>query len=134
MSRSARMIDHSARRAAFRRLHQSGCFVIPNPWDVGTARFLRHLGFRALATTSAGFAFTRGLPDCEDGIPCDLALAHVREIVDATDLPVNGDFQGGYAADPDGVARNVRRCVETGVAGLSIEDSIGGGEQPLYEL
>jgi len=105
----------------FRELHESGCFVIPNPWDIGTARYLRNLGFRALATTSAGFSFSRGLPDADWAVPLDLALKHIAEIVSATDLPVNADFESGYAHDPQGVAANVRLCVDTGVAGLSIE-------------
>src|SRR5271168_3457018 len=113
--------DFSARRAAFRKLHESGCFVIPNPWDVGTARYLRHLGFKALATSSAGFAFSRGWADAE--VPRDAMLSHIKEIVDSVDLPVNADFESGYAHDPEGVAESVRLCVETGVAGLSIEDS-----------
>jgi 2-methylisocitrate lyase-like PEP mutase family enzyme len=114
------------RRATFRRLHESGCFVIPNPWDVGTARTLAQLGFEALATTSAGFSFGRGLPDDPAAVGVDAVLGHVAEIVAATDLPVNADFQSGYAPDAAGVAANVRRCVETGVAGLSIEDARGG--------
>jgi 2-methylisocitrate lyase-like PEP mutase family enzyme len=122
----------TARRAAFRKLHESGCFVIPNPWDVGTARYLRHLGFKALATSSAGFAFSRGLPDAE--VSRDTVLSHIAEIVAASDLPVNADFESGYAKDPEGVARNVRLCVETGVAGLSIEDSTGDRAKPLYDL
>ncbi|MBZ5640809.1 MAG: isocitrate lyase/phosphoenolpyruvate mutase family protein [Acidobacteriia bacterium] len=121
------------RRASFAKLHESGCFVIPNPWDVGSARFLRHLGFRALATTSAGFQFTRGQADTVWGSPRDVVLAHVAEIVAATDLPVNADFQSGYAHDPEGVAANVALCVDTGVAGLSIEDATGDPGQ-LYEL
>ncbi|MEW5978327.1 MAG: isocitrate lyase/phosphoenolpyruvate mutase family protein [Acidobacteriota bacterium] len=120
------------RRASFAKLHESGCFVIPNPWDIGTARYLSHLGFRALATTSAGFQFTRGQADTVWGLPRDVALTHIREIVNATDLPVNADFQAGYAHEPDGVAANVRLCVETGVAGLSIEDAMDG--HSLYEL
>jgi 2-methylisocitrate lyase-like PEP mutase family enzyme len=124
--------DFSARRAAFRKLHQSGCFVIPNPWDVGTARYLRHLGFKALATTSAGMAFSRGLPD--SGVSRDAVLSHIAEIVGSTDLPVNADFESGYARHPEGVAESVRLCVETGVAGLSIEDSTGDRVQPLYDL
>src|SRR5271170_6510162 len=115
--------DFSARRAAFRKLHESGCFVIPNPWDVGTARFLRHLGFRALATTSAGFAFSRGLPDSVLALSRDVVLGHAADIVAATELPVNADFQSGYSETPEGVGGNVRLCVETGVAGLSIEDA-----------
>ena len=92
------------KRRAFRALHEQGCFVIPNPWDVGTARYLQHLGFKALASTSAGFAFAQGLPD--NAVPRDMMLAHLREIVSATDVPVNADFEGGYADDPDGVAEN----------------------------
>lgn len=120
------------RRAAFAALHASGCFVIPNPWDVGTARFLQHLGFRALATTSSGFAFSRGRTDA--AVPCDAVLAHVREIVMAMDLPVNADFQSGHADEPAGVAANVARCVDTGIAGLSIEDGTGEAAHPLYDL
>lgn len=116
----------------FRVLHQSGCFVIPNPWDIGTTRYLQHLGFKALATTSAGFAFSRGLPDA--AVSRDDMLAHIAEIVAATDLPVNADFEGGYAQAPEGVAESVRLCVETGVAGLSIEDSTGDKNEPLYDL
>jgi 2-methylisocitrate lyase-like PEP mutase family enzyme len=108
--------------------------VIPNPWDIGSARALEALGFRALATTSAGFAFTRGLPDSPTALALEPVLEHVAEIVAATDLPVNADFQSGYADDADGVAESVRRCVETGVAGLSIEDATGHEEQPLYDL
>ena len=122
------------RRERFRRLHESGCFVIPNPWDVGTARYLRHLGFEALATTSSGFAFTRGLPDTDWAVPLDAMLAHIAEIVTATDLPVNADFESGYAHEPEDVAQNVRLCIGTGVAGLSIEDATGDPARPLYEL
>jgi len=120
------------KRQTYRRLHQSGCFVIPNPWDIGTARYLQQLGFKALATTSAGFAFSQALPD--GGVPRDLMLSHFREIVAATDLPVNADFEGGFAHEPDGVAESVRLCVETGVAGLSIEDSTGDKDKPLYDF
>ncbi len=127
-------IDFAARRTVFRRLHESGCFVIPNPWDIGTACYLRHLGFRALATTSSGLAFSRGLPDAEWAVPRDMVLKHIAEIVSATDLPVNADFESGYAHQPEGVAANVRLCVETGVAGLSIEDATGDREKPLYDL
>ena len=115
----------------FCALHEAGCFVLPNPWDIGTAIYLERLGFKALATTSAGFAFSRGRPD--GGVPRDEMLAHIREIVKATGLPVNADFHGGYADEPEDIAPNVRLCVETGVAGLSIEDSTGRSEQPLYE-
>jgi len=118
----------------FRALHASGCFVLPNPWDVGTARYLHHVGFKALATTSAGFAFSRGLPDSVSAIPCDLMLAHVTEVASATSLPVNADFQNGYADEPDGVGANVARCIATGVAGLSIEDASGDVAKPLYEF
>src|SRR6266849_6604135 len=120
------------RREIFRALHQSGCFAIPNPWDIGSASYLQHLGFRAIATTSAGFAFSRGLPD--NAVPRDMMLAHIRELVEATDVPVNADFENGYAHEPDRVAENVRLCLETGVAGLSIEDSTGDKAKPLYEL
>jgi len=120
------------KRAAFRKLHAGGCFVIPNPWDIGTTRYLQHLGFKALATTSAGFAFSRGLPDA--AVSRDDMLAHIAEIVAATDLPVNADFEGGYAQASEGVAESVRLCVETGVAGLSIEDSTGDKNEPLYDL
>jgi 2-methylisocitrate lyase-like PEP mutase family enzyme len=129
------MNDISAQSSAvatFRTLHESGCFVLPNPWDVGTAVYLEHLGFKALATTSAGAAFTRGLPD--GAVPLDAMLAHFREIVAATALPVNADFQAGYADEPEGVAANVGRCIETGVAGLSIEDSTGDKAKPLYDF
>jgi 2-methylisocitrate lyase-like PEP mutase family enzyme len=127
-------IDFAPRRAAFRKLHESGCFVIPNPWDIGTACYLRNLGFRALATTSAGFAFSVGKPDADWTVPRDLMLKHIAEIVLATDLPVNADFESGYSHDPQDVAANVRLCVETGVAGLSIEDATGDREKPLYDL
>src|SRR4051812_9947905 len=106
-------------RAAFRKLHERGCFVIPNPWDIGTARYLRRLGFQALATTSSGFAFSRGLPDSDWAVPRDAALGHIAEIVTSTDLPVNADFESGYAHEPEAVAGNVLLCVATGVAGLS---------------
>jgi 2-methylisocitrate lyase-like PEP mutase family enzyme len=119
-------------RAAFRKLHERGCFVIPNPWDIGTARYLRHLGFQALATTSSGLAFSRGLPDT--AVPLEVVLSHIAEIVTAVDLPVNADFESGYALQPEGVAENVRLCVETGVAGLSIEDATGDPRSPLYDL
>jgi 2-methylisocitrate lyase-like PEP mutase family enzyme len=124
----------ASRREAFRRLHESGCFLIPNPWDVGTARYLRHLGFKALATTSAGCSFSRGLPDAEAAVTRAVALAHIAEMVGATELPVNADFQAGYGQGPAEVAASVRLCVETGVAGLSIEDATGDGSAPLFEL
>ena len=117
--------------AKFRTLHESGCFVLPNPWDIGTTIYLQHLGFEALATTSAGFAFSRGKKD--GGVPRDEMLAHIREIVEATTLPVNADFLNGYADKPEGVAESVKLCVETGVAGLSIEDNSQNTAKPLYE-
>ena len=121
-------------RAAFRKLHDSGCFVIPNPWDAGTARYLRHCGFKALATTSAGAAFGMGLPDTDWAVTRDMMLAHIRTIVEATELPVNADFESGYAHEPEAVAESVRLCVATGVAGLSIEDATGDTAKPLYDL
>jgi 2-methylisocitrate lyase-like PEP mutase family enzyme len=120
--------------ARFRKLHESGCFVIPNPWDIGSARYLAHLGFKALATTSSGFAFSRGLPDSPKAVSREMMLGHIAEMVAAAGLPVNADFQNGYADEPEDVAESVRRCVETGVAGLSIEDATGNGDAPLYEL
>src|SRR5204863_10197552 len=105
--------------AKFRALHESSCFVLPNPWDIGTAIYLQHLGFKALATTSAGFAFSRSKPD--GGVPRDEMLAHIREIVEATALPVHADFHAGYADEPEDAAANVGLCVETGVAGVSTE-------------
>ncbi len=115
----------------FRTLHQSGCFVMPNPWDIGSARWLRGQGFPALATTSAGFAFTQGRADQD--VPRDMMLAHIAEMVKAVpDLPINADFENGYADTPDGVAANVKLCVATGVAGLSIEDATGRSDEPLY--
>jgi 2-methylisocitrate lyase-like PEP mutase family enzyme len=120
------------KRKMFRKLHEGGCFAIPNPWDIGSAHYLQYLGFKALATTSAGFAFSRGFPD--GAVPRDVMLAHIREVVEAADLPVNADFEKGYAHVPNQVAENVRLCLETGVAGLSIEDSTGDKEKPLYQL
>ena len=128
------MSDQWSAIASFRELHKSGCFVLPNPWDIGSAIYLEHLGFKALATTSAGFAFTRGLQDSVAAVPRDLMLDHVREMAAATSLPVNADFQTGYADEPEGVAANVALCVATGVAGLSIEDASGDGAAPLYDF
>jgi 2-methylisocitrate lyase-like PEP mutase family enzyme len=122
----------SDKRRRFHALHVSGCFVLPNPWDVGSARYLEQLGFPALATTSSGFAWSEGHPD--NAIPLERALAHFAELVAATDVPLNADFEGGFARDPRGVAENVRRALETGVAGLSIEDSTGDPEEPLFPL
>ena len=118
----------------FRALHESGCFVLPNPWDVGSAIYLEHLGFKALATTSAGFAFSKGLPDGPAFVSRDMMLEHFREIAAATSRPVNADFQNGYADEPAGVAENVKLCVATGVAGLSIEDNSGRSDKPLYDF
>lgn len=126
--------DVTARRVDFRRLHESGCFVIPNPWDIGSARYLVGLGFKALATTSGGFAFSRGLPDDERAISRDAMLSHVAEIVASVDLPVNADFQAGYAVEPEALAHNVRLCAAIGVAGLSIEDATGDPSHPLFDL
>jgi 2-methylisocitrate lyase-like PEP mutase family enzyme len=120
------------KRRRFHELHRSGCFVIPNPWDVGSARYLQAIGFQALATTSSGFAWSQGCPD--GGMSRDAVLGHLRAMVEATDLPINADFESGYARDPGGVAESVRLAVETGVAGLSIEDSTGDTAQPLYDL
>jgi 2-methylisocitrate lyase-like PEP mutase family enzyme len=126
----------TARRKAFRALHERGCFVIPNPWDVGSARYLQHLGFPALATTSAGFAFSQGLPDAADDVVVsrDRSLAHIASITAAVDLPVTADFMSGYGSEPEDVTESVARCVATGVAGLSIEDATGDVTSPLYEL
>ena len=125
-----------ARRKAFRALHEGGCFVIPNPWDVGSARYLQHLGFPALATTSAGFAFSQGLPDSSDDLVVsrERSLTHISAITTAVDLPVSADFMSGYGRAPEDVADSVARCIATGVAGLSIEDSTGDSQSPLYDL
>jgi len=120
------------KRRAFRRLHESGCFVIPNPWDPGSARYLQSLGFKALATTSAGIAWSKARPD--NGVTRDMMIAHLQEMVSATDVPLNADFEGGFAADAAGVAQSVRLAVDAGVAGLSIEDSTGDAARPLYSL
>ncbi len=122
--------EQSARVAAFRDLHRTGCFVLPNPWDVGSARYLASLGFKALATTSSGFAWSIGRAD--NAISLDQALDHLRAIAGAVDVPVNADFEGGFAVDPAGVAANVARAVTTGVAGLSIEDSSQDEADPLF--
>jgi 2-methylisocitrate lyase-like PEP mutase family enzyme len=128
------MNSQSATIENFLALHRSGCFVLPNPWDAGTAVYLEHLGFKALATTSAGFAFSKGLPDSVSVVPRDLMLAHIGEVASATSLPVNADFQTGYADRPEDVAANVALCIATGVAGLSIEDASGDVAMPLYEF
>ncbi|HEY1688544.1 MAG TPA: isocitrate lyase/phosphoenolpyruvate mutase family protein [Solirubrobacteraceae bacterium] len=124
----------SRHRASFRALHARGCFVIPNPWDVGSAKALAQLGFPALATTSAGFAFSRGLPDAPNALEVDDVLDHIAEIVAAVDLPVSADFQSGYAGDAEAVETNVRRCIDTGVAGLSLEDVRQAPQGELFEV
>jgi 2-methylisocitrate lyase-like PEP mutase family enzyme len=120
------------KRRAFHQLHTSGCFILPNPWDVGSARYLQHLGFKALATTSAGYAWAQGRSDGTVGL--DATLVHLREMAGATDLPLNADFGNGFAHDPAGVAANIRLAIDTGVAGLSIEDATGDAARPLYDL
>lgn len=120
------------KRAAFRALHTSGCFVLPNPWNAGSARYLQTLGFQAVATTSSGFAWSTGHAD--NTLPRETILAHLRDIVEATDLPVNADFENGFGRDPAGVAESVRLAVETGVAGLSIEDSTGDPTAALFPI
>ena len=120
------------KRRNFHRLHEAGCFVIPNPWDAGSARYLQSLGFKALASTSSGCAWSQGRPD--GGLSRDDVLAHLAELVSATDLPVNADFESGFAPRASGIAESVRLAVATGIAGLSIEDSTGNPKQPLYDL
>jgi 2-methylisocitrate lyase-like PEP mutase family enzyme len=120
------------KRNTFRKLHESGCFVIPNPWNVGSARYLQGLGFKALATTSSGFAHSQGYPD--GGQSREQVLAHFSEIAEATDIPLNADFEDGFADNPEGVAESVMQCIATGVSGLSIEDSPNDGRMPLYDL
>jgi 2-methylisocitrate lyase-like PEP mutase family enzyme len=120
------------KRRTFHKLHEAGCFAIPNPWDVGSARFLQGLGFKALATTSSGFAWSHGHRD--GGMSRDRVLDHLTDMVEATNLPINADFESGFAPDAAGVAESVRLAVETGVAGLSIEDSTGDASRPIYEL
>jgi len=128
----ARQPGISDKRRAFFELHRSGCFVIPNPWDVGSARYLQSLGFKALATTSSGFAWSQGRPD--GGITREMALSHLREMVAATDVPVSADFQNGFGRDARDLSHSVRLAVETGIAGLSIEDSTGDPAKPLYDV
>jgi 2-methylisocitrate lyase-like PEP mutase family enzyme len=124
---------YAARRATYRALHETGCFVQPNPWDAGTARWLRAKGFPALATTSAGFAWTKGRADQD--VPLGMMLGHIAEIVEAVpDLPVNADFEAGYADDYETLAKNIKLCVATGVAGISIEDATGNADNPLYDF
>jgi 2-methylisocitrate lyase-like PEP mutase family enzyme len=125
------MTTPADKRAVFRKLHETGCFVIPNPWDVGSARALQHLGFKAIASTSAGFAWSIGKAD--NRVTLEDVLGHLTALCEAVDLPVNADFEGGFAHEPAKVAANVARAVKTGVAGLSIEDSTGDAAKPLYE-
>src|SRR5436309_9540497 len=125
-------VNVETKRRKFRQLHDSGCFAIPNPWDIGTAKYLEHLGFKALATTSAGFAFSRGLSD--GSVKRDDMLAHIRELVESTDIPVNADYENGYADGPEDVAESVQLCVATGVAGLSIEDATDRKESRIYDV
>jgi len=120
------------KRAAFRALHEQGCFVLPNPWDVGSARMLQSLGFQALASTSSGHAWSQGNADGEMAL--EPVLAHLRELAAATDLPLNADFESGFAADPQGVAQNVRKALDTGVAGVSIEDASGDPAHPIRDM
>jgi len=124
-------ISTAEKRATFRKLHESGCFVIPNPWDAGSARYLQHAGFKALASTSSGYAWSTGRAD--NRVTADDVIDHLTMLAAATDLPVNADFEAGFADDPEGVALNVTRAVGTGIAGLSIENSTGRADQPLYE-
>ena len=120
------------KRRTFQHLHAGGCFALPNPWDIGSARFLQHLGFKALASTSSGFAWSRGRAD--GATTLDMALAHLHELVAATDVPLNADFEHGFADDAAGVAENVTLAVEAGVAGLSIEDATGDAARPLFDV
>jgi 2-methylisocitrate lyase-like PEP mutase family enzyme len=120
------------KRRTFRALHREGCFVIPNPWDVGSARYLQHAGFKALASTSSGAAWSLGYPD--GGVPLDVMLDHLRTLAEASDVPLNADFLSGFAVEPEGVAANVALCITTGVAGLSIEDATGDPAAPLFDF
>src|SRR5438477_8934 len=125
-------VSVAQRREDFFKLHESGCFVLPNPWDAGSARLLASLGYKALASTSAGFAWAMGRGDY--GLKLQELLDHLTVLSGATDLPVNADFESGFADDPAGVAENVRKCAATGVAGLSVENRTGDPKQPLYEF
>src|SRR3954468_2151716 len=126
------MTDSAEKFRVFRQLHESGCFVIPNPWDAGSARLLERAGFRALATTSSGVAWSLGLTD--NHVPFEVALERIREIAEAVSIPVNADFEGGFAVDAEGVYDNVVRATATGVAGLSKEDSTGDSANPLFDF
>jgi methylisocitrate lyase len=131
-SRPTAGIVESTRVESFRTLHEAGCFVIPNPWDIGSARVLAQLGFPALATTSSGFAWSQGRPDNQVSI--DEALGGFQSIAHGVDVPVNGDFEGGFAIEPEKVSANVARAVTTGIAGISIEDSTGDASSPLFDF
>jgi methylisocitrate lyase len=124
--------DADRKRERFRTLHESGCFVIPNPWDLGSARHLADLGFHALATTSAGFAWSRGRAD--NDVTLDEALRHFEELAAEVEIPLNADFEGAFAVEPEGVAAHVRRAVATGISGVSVEDSTGDEAAPLFEF
>jgi len=126
------MTEIADRARVFRDLHASGCFVIPNPWDLGSARVLEQLGFRALATTSSGFAWSQGRPD--SGVTLEQALDHFGTIAQGVEIPVNGDFEGAFAIEPEGVAANMARAAATGIAGVSIEDSTGNAAEPLFDF
>jgi 2-methylisocitrate lyase-like PEP mutase family enzyme len=128
----ATISDHSSKRQAFRQLHHSGCFILPNPWDVGSALYLQSLGFQALASSSAGCAWSRGHAD--GALTREQVLAHLQELVLATTLPVNADFENGFGSDAQGVAESVRLAVDTGVAGLSIEDASGDRSKPIFDV
>ncbi len=125
-------ISVAQKRSEFRRLHESGCFVLPNPWDIGSARLLQDMGFKALASTSSGYAWSTGRPD--NGVGIEDVLKHLTALCEATDLPVNADFEAGFAHDPEGVSANVTRALATGIAALSIEDATGNAAAPLYEM
>src|ERR1700710_3271272 len=131
MRRQTMPVTTADKRATFRKMHEAGCFVLPNPWDIGSARALQQLGFKALASTSAGFAWSIGKSD--NRVTLDDVCDHLTALCGAVDLPVNADFEGGFAHKPEKVAANVARAVATGVAGLSIEDSTGDNDKPLYE-
>ena len=126
------MASIAEKRAAFHALHKSGCFVIPNPWDIGSARWLQGMGFKALASTSSGFAWSRGFAD--NHVTREMVLSHLAELVAATEVPINADFESGFAHDPAGVAESVKLGCDTGVAGISIEDSTGDKNKPLYDI
>ena len=125
-------VTTAKKRAIFRALHKDGCFILPNPWDIGSARILQRLGFSALASTSTGFAWTMGRPDY--AMTMDNVLGHLKSLCEAVDLPVNADFESGFAADPNGVAANVKLAIETGIAGISIEDRKRGDLSNLYDV